>query len=172
MWSLKRWRMRRKIRSAFSEYLANEVIDEIVNNPDRTGKPPQRAEICFILLQVRDDAVEQTPAYIAQAIDIILQRGGTVCDVMSSTILAVFGFPIGEDPEKNRDQRSKSVARLVTGLGTNVRMVYGAADGLVGNIGHARRLHYGPLLPGFAHYLTALTALEFGRAVETRRDPT
>ena len=168
MWSFKQWRARKKVRSAFSEYLANEVIDEIVNNPDRTRKPPKRAEICFILLQVRDDTIEQVPASMAEAMDIILQRNGTVCDVMSSTLLAIFGFPISDDPEKNRDQRSKSVVRLVTELGPNVRLVYGTVDGLVGNFGMARRFHYGPLLPGFARYLAALTALEFGQAVEVK----
>jgi hypothetical protein len=169
MWSFKRWRMRKKIRSAFSEYLANEVLDEIINNPDRTRKPPQRAEICFILLQIRDDTAEKLPAHIGQAMDIVVQRGGTVCDVMSSVVLAIFGFPLSDDPERNRDQRSKSVTRLVTELGPNIRLVYGTAEGLVGNFGSPRRLHYGPLLPGFARYLSALTALEFGQATELRR---
>lgn len=29
-----------------------------------------------------------------------------------------------------------------------------------------RHVHYGPLLPGFARYMTALTALEFGQSAE------
>lgn len=52
----------------------------------------------------------------------------------------------------------------MTELGSNIRLVHGTAAGLVGNIGSAQRFHYGPLLPGFARYLTALTALEFGRS--------
>lgn len=153
------------MRTAFSKYVASEVIDEIVNNPDRTPAAPQSAEVCFILLQVRDDPVPQAPAYIAKAMEIIVQRNGVVT-VMSSVVLAIFGLPIVEDPEKNRDQRSKSVARLVTGLGPDIRLIYGAVGGLVGSFGSAQRLYFGAMLTGFARYPAALTALEFGQTVE------
>jgi hypothetical protein len=78
------------------------------------------------------------------------------------------GHPISEELEKSNDQRAKSVARLVTELGANIRLVHGTAAGLVGNVGSQSRFHWGPLLPGFARYVNALTALEFGQSAEIR----
>jgi hypothetical protein len=53
--------MRRKRRSAFSQYLASEVIDGLVNGPKPYRAAPEPTELCFILLQVRDDPVDQAP---------------------------------------------------------------------------------------------------------------
>lgn len=141
MWPFKRRRERAKLRAAFTRDLAEEVADELLNNPGLIRLETQRAEICFILLQVRDDRVDEVQAHLAKAMDIIMRRNGTVCDIMSSTMMSVFGFPIAMDPEKANDQRAKSVARLVTELGPNIRLVHGTAEGLVGNFGSARRLH-------------------------------
>jgi hypothetical protein len=80
----------------------------------------------------------------------------------------IFGHPISEDLDKSNDQRAKSVARLVTELGANVRLVHGTTEGLVGNVGSPHRLTDGALLPGFAQYVNALMALEFGQSAEIR----
>ena len=163
MWPFKRWRERAKIRAAFRSYLADEVVDELVNNPRPLRLDLQPASICFILLQVRDDPVTAVQDHMAKAIDIIQRRGGVI-DVMASMVLVIFGFPLREDSEKSSDQRAKSIARLMTELGSDIRLVYGTADGLVGNYGSLQRINYGALLPGFARYMTALTALEFGQS--------
>ena len=55
---------------------------------------------------------------------------------------------------------------LVAELGPEVRLVHGAADGLVGTFGSPQHMHYGPLLPGFQRHLGALLALEFGQSAE------
>ena len=167
MWPFKRRREQKELRALFKRYLADEVADELLKNPRGLRLETQRADISFILLQVRDDPVDQAQAHIAYAMDIIMRRGGW-CDVMSSLVLSVFGLPFSEDAEKSNDQRAKSVARLVTELGTNIRLVHGAAEGLIGNYGSPQRFHYGPLLPGFARYTTALSALEFGQSAEVR----
>ena len=166
MWPFKRRRERETVRAAFKKYLAGEVADELLNNPSSLRLETQRAQVCFILLQVRDDPVDQVQAYMTHAFDIILRRNGTICDIMSSMVLAIFGHPISEELEKSNDQRAKSVARLVTELGSNIRLVHGTAEGLVGNIGTPQRFRYGALLPDFARYLNALTALEFGQSAE------
>ncbi|MBA4100479.1 MAG: hypothetical protein C0484_27360 [Rhodospirillum sp.] len=165
MWPFKRRRERDKLRAMFRGYVADELIDELINHPRPLRLDLQPASISFILLQVRDEPVVEAPDRMAKAIDIIQRRNG-ICDVMSSTVLAIFGFPRREDREKSSDQRAKSVARLVTELGPDIRLVYGTADGLVGNYGSLSQVHYGPLLPGFARYLSALTALEFGQSAE------
>ena len=165
MWPVKRRRERDKVRAMFRGYVADELIDELVNNPRPLRLDLQPASISFILLQVRDEPVVEAPDRMAKAIDII-QRLYGICDVMSSTVLAIFGFPRREELDGSSDQRAMSVARLVTELGPDIRLVYGTADGLVGNYGSPHRFRWGPLLPGFARYMTALTAREFGQSAE------
>lgn len=167
MWPFNRRRDAAKLRAEETRRLADEVADELVRNP----RPPHiglaPAQVRFILLQVRDEPVERAAANIATAIDLIERRGGMVTDVMSSMVLAVFGVPESDDAEKDRDQQAKTVARLVAELGLEVRLVHGAADGLVGTFGSQQHMHYGPLLPGFQRHLGALLALDFGQSAET-----
>ena len=168
MWPFKGWRERAAVRAALEKYLAPALVRRLSSQPDELRLETQRADICFILLQVRDDPVDQVSAHMTHAFDIILRRNGTICDIMSSMVLAIFGHPISEEPEKSSDQCAKSVARLITELGVNIRLVHGTAAGLVGNYGAPDRFHWGPLLPGFAQYVTALMALEFGQSAEVR----
>jgi hypothetical protein len=166
MWPFKRRRDEAQLRDEATRRLADEVADELVRNPrpPRIGLFP--AQVRFILLQVRDEPVEPAAATIAKAIDLIERRDGMVTDVMSSMVLAVFGLPESEDAEKAHDQQAKSVARLAAELGPEVRLVHGAADGLIGTFGSPQHMHYGPLLPGFERHLGALLALEFGQSAE------
>jgi hypothetical protein len=166
MWPFTRRRERAQIHALIRKYLSEEVADELLNNPSRVRLETQRADICFILMQVRDDPVDQVQAHLETAFDIILRRDGTICDQMASIVLSIFGHPIEIDPERASDQRAKSVARLMTELGANIRLVHGTAAGMIGNIGSPQRFHYGVLLPDFARYLTALTALKFGQSAE------
>ena len=168
MWPFTRRRERAQIHALIRKYLSDEVADELLNNPSRVRLETQRTDICFILMQIRDDPVDQVQAHLETAFDIIIRRDGTICDQMSSFVLSIFGHPIEIDPERASDQRAKSVARLVTELGSNIRLVHGTAAGLVGNIGSQQRFHYGVLLPNFARYMSALTALEFGQSAEIR----
>ncbi len=70
-------------------------------------------------------------------------------------------------PERaSSDQRAKSVARLVTELGPDIRLVLRRGGRTGRQFGSPQHMHYGPLLPGFARYLSALTALEFGQSAE------
>lgn len=166
MWPFKRRRDDAMLHAETTRRLADEVADELVRNP----RPPQMglspASIRFILLQVRDDPVEQAAVNVAKAIDLIERRNGMVTDVMSSMVLAVFGLPDSDDAEKERDQQAKCVARLVAELGQDVRLVHGMADGLAGTFGSPQHMHYGPLLPGFQRHLGALLTLEFGQSAE------
>jgi hypothetical protein len=154
------------MRSAFSQYVASEVIDELTNGPRPYRATLRPTELCFVLLQVRDDPVDQAPVHLAKAYEIIKRRQGMVWGVMSSMALATFGMPFSDDPEKDRDRRAKSVARLVTELGRDARLIYGTVDGLLGSYGSEARLVYGPLLPDFQRYVSALIALEFGQSAE------
>lgn len=145
-----RWRARKKMRAAVSQYLASEVIDELVSRPAGYRRPPEATKLCFILLQVRDDPVDHVPAHLAKAFD--LSAAKARFGASSPPSIVTFGMPFSDDPDKDRGRRAKSVARLVTELGGDVCLVYGTVNGLLGSYGSERRFVYGPLLPGFPRY--------------------
>src|SRR5262245_9428528 len=79
-----RWRARRKLQAQFSHYVASEVIDELVSRPKPDRPTPEPTQLCFILLQVRDDPVAKVPAHMAKAFDLITRREGMVWYAISS----------------------------------------------------------------------------------------
>ena len=168
MWPF--WRRRSdddRIRQALSEHLSKEIIDDILKSSAPSDSTLQDWTSHFILLQVREDDLRSMTANLNEALDIVVRREGVVCGILSSMILVTFGLPlVDDDASKARDQQAKCVARLVTELGSNVRLVYGAADGLVGTVGSARQTLRGLFLPRFATQIETLLALEFGKSVE------
>ncbi len=115
------------------------MIDELIKHPRPLQMALQPASIRFILLQVRDEPVAEAPDHMAKAIDIIAaaQRHGV--DVMSSIGAGVVRRTGQRRRRAGPRPARKSVARLVTELGQDIRLVYGTADGLVGNFGSPQR---------------------------------
>jgi len=58
MWPFKGWRERAEVRAAIMKYLAPALVDRLSSQPDELRLKVERADICFILLQVRDDPVD------------------------------------------------------------------------------------------------------------------
>ena len=158
-------RTRRKVLRAFSPYLSPELIEKLVTTPEALGPSIQQAMIPFIILQVRDDDVGQVPGYLDQAFEAVEDAGGMVMSIMSSVVAAAFGIPVRVPDEEAIAQRNQAVTRLRDDLGSNVRAVFGCADGLYGNVG-TRRMTYQALIPDFGGNLERLLRLEFGASSE------
>lgn len=168
MWGF--WRRKSdddRIREALSEHLSKEIIDEILRSSTASDSALQDWTSHFILLQVREDNLRSMATHLNEALDIIVRREGVICGTLSSFILVTFGLPlVDDDTGKARDQQAKCVARLVTELGSNVRLVYGSATGLVGTVGGGGQTLRGLFLPRFAKQIERLLSLEFGKAAE------
>jgi hypothetical protein len=165
MWPFdRRQRLRRKILlGTLSKYLSPEAIDSLVQNPIRPGRDLRAAEIDFLVLQVRDDVLEDVPKLLESPFRIVMDFDGTIWSVMSSVVNVVFGIPVGDGKDDHADRCARAAARLVEELGSNVRVVFGTAKGLHGAMGSEQRLVYGAVVPNFASILERLIKLEFGR---------
>lgn len=170
MWPFKRRKSEKaRFREAFSQYLSEDVMDAILARGAQDIAPPKPWTCAYVLLQVRDEDLNAASEHLTRATDILLHRDGVVSDFLSSLILAQFGLPlIDDDLDKARSQQAKAVARLLSELGSNVRLVHGVATGLAGNIGAQQRLHFGVLLPDLNSKLATLLALDFGKAAEVK----
>ncbi len=154
-----------RVREAFGDFVSKDVLDSILTNPDNELKPPRLWRCAYVLLQVRDAEPEKVPDFLDMAVDILLPRGACVTNLFSSLLLATFGLPlVDDDLEKGRSQQAKAVARLISDMGSNVRLVYGTDECLAGNVGSRQRIDIGVLLPDTASKLAALLSVEFGKS--------
>jgi hypothetical protein len=135
----------------------------------RPTEPPalEQGEIPFVLLQVRDDEAEQIRPRLARAMTRIQNSHGMV-DMMSSVVFVFFGYPRDSwtsAPEKPSIENGRRLATaLLQELGADVKVLYGTAPGLVGNLGGPHYMHYGAAIPNFGTMTAKLAQIEFGRA--------
>ncbi len=168
MWPFSKGRMVRErdsVRAAFSRYMSPALIEKLSKAPfDRSL---ERRRIILALLQIRDDDPTILAERLKYSIDIAAEAQGMI-DFMPPFLLVTFGFPLTDMPENLRSQRQQMVEKLLSDCGRDIRIVYGEADGLVGNIGSERRFNYGAVIPGFSTAMQRLLALDFGVASEVQ----
>jgi adenylate cyclase len=150
-------------RSALERFLAPEVAEMVVANPDiRLGGVSQEVTVMFA--DIRDfttmsenlepaRVVEILNEYFTRVTDVIFDNGGMLDKYIGDAVMAVFGAPIskGKDAknavnaaiqiqqlliELNRDAAARKWPELRVGIGINT------GTAVAGNIGSPKRLDY------------------------------
>jgi adenylate cyclase len=151
-------------RSALERFLAPEVVEMVVNNPQgvRLGGVNQKVSVMFADIRgftplsermAPEKIVEILNEYFTRVTDVIFDNGGTLDKYIGDAVMAVFGAPIskGNDAlnavkaaaelqrlllEMNRDAKARDWPELQVGIGINTGVV------TAGNIGSPRRIDY------------------------------
>jgi adenylate cyclase len=151
-------------RSALERFLAPEVVEMVVNNPQgvRLGGVNQQVSVMFADIRgftplsermAPEKIVEILNEYFTRVTDVIFDNGGTLDKYIGDAVMAVFGAPIskGNDAlnavkaaaelqrlvlEMNRDAKARDWPELQVGIGINTGVV------TAGNIGSPRRIDY------------------------------
>lgn len=98
---------RRQLRSVFDRYMAAEVVDEIMRNPETIRLGGERKELSVLFSDVAgftsiseqldpESLVELLNRYLSAMTDIILRHRGNVNKYLGDGIMAIFGAPRGE----------------------------------------------------------------------------
>jgi len=118
----------------------------------------------LLLVQVRDDQVDQASNLIAKTVESILAADGTVFHIISSIVIATFdfGFNNSDDAEKRCEAAAHSVSQLLQNDG---KILYGLHAAVYGNFGTPTRMHYGPFIRDIGNLLEQLRNLEFGGTI-------
>jgi hypothetical protein len=162
------WKSRKsakRFRQAFGPYLSQEAITDIMAAPTKPFPTMEKAEIHFVLFQVRDDEADAARNLMTAAMTIAADSGGVSMDIMSSIALVTFGVPIrgeGAAPESSL----RLADELVEKLGPDIRVAHGGGEGPHGFFGARTRFTYGVLVPGFSGYLKTLLSANFGTIVK------
>jgi len=153
---------RKELKELFSDYVSKETIEGVIAGRDAEGEL-KKGNINYIIMQVRGDEIKSVPAFISRATDIIMSVNGIVSCIFSSLLVATLGFPFRRSQDVS-GTCEQVVNYLKNDLRENIRAVYGSAEGLYGNLGSPRYMHFGPLLPAIEEKLGILFTLRFGES--------
>ena len=155
---------RRKIRSAFGNYVSPEVIEKLMSEKASGIAAPEVKHFQYVVAMADDTNPDEAPAVIGKIVQVLIEHHATVTNIMSSVVVALLGvpFPAGNSAAA----RMELVEVLLRENGDRIRIVHGECDGAVGNFGGPKRWSYGAMIPGFSAILKRLIETKFGGAVE------
>ena len=100
-------KQRRQLRTVFDKYMAAEVVDEIMRNPEAIRLGGEKKELSILFSDIAgftsiserldpETLVELLNKYLSAMTDIILQHRGNVNKYLGDGIMAIFGAPRGD----------------------------------------------------------------------------
>jgi adenylate cyclase len=157
-------REKRKIRDTFARYVTQQVVEEILGNPEAMELGGKRKECTILFSDIRgfttmsekmppEEVVSILNEYFNVMVKTIFEYGGTLDKFIGDAIMAVWGAPVShpDDPKRAvlcalqmRDELKKLQRKwkeegkpvFDTGIGINTGEV------VVGNIGSVERMDY------------------------------
>lgn len=152
---------RLRTRRAFAHYLADDVIEELLETPGALTPGGARRELTVLFSDIRgfttlseelspEELVRFLNGYLTPMTRAVLERGGYLDKYVGDAIMAVFGAPVPYDDHGTRAllaalemhrrladvPRPRGGARVAAGVGINT------GDMIVGNMGSLERFDY------------------------------
>jgi class 3 adenylate cyclase len=154
------------LRRAFSTYLSEDVVEEIVSDPTRLHLGGEKRYMTALFTDIKgftgiaealtpEKLVELLNHYLSNMSDVILEQEGTIDKYEGDAIIAFFGAPIALadhalracltaimmkrlEPEMNKYTAGKNLSPspLYTRIGIN------SGDMVVGNMGTQKKMNY------------------------------
>ena len=128
---------------------------------------PKFRKATLLVVEVRVEDLEAAPAFVSQAVDLILANEGNVVKMFSSIVVATFdnswdGEPLQDLPRKQ--ERCEASARaLQKTLDSNARILFGVTEaGFGANFGPPNLMNLPPFIRGFSSMREHLRNLSFG----------
>lgn len=154
-----------EIRKTFGRYLTDDVVANLLENPQGAKLGGERRKITILTSDLRgftataerlppEEVVRVLNIYLAYMADVITQYKGTIDEFMGDGILVLFGAPTAREddgeraiacalamqlamPAVNEEMKKLGLSPLKMGIGINTGEV------VVGNIGSNKRTKYG-----------------------------
>ena len=160
---------RSKVRTAFSQYLAPEMVSRLAESSESLKLGGEKKNMTFLFSDIRgftpiSEKYQKNPQGLTELINrfldnqtqIILKHGGTIDKYMGDCIMAFWGAPLDDDnqvenatkavlemreslEELNERLREEGLDQINTGAGINTGLC------VVGNFGSSNRFDYSVL---------------------------
>ncbi|MEH2078540.1 MAG: adenylate/guanylate cyclase domain-containing protein [Nostoc sp.] len=153
------------IRKTFGRYLTDEIVANLLENPEGLKLGGERKKITILTSDLRgftatcetlsaEEVIKIINFYLGYMADVITQYQGTIDEFMGDGILVLFGAPITREDDAiraiacavamqlametvNKTIQQMGLPKLEMGIGINT------AEVVVGNIGSEKRTKYG-----------------------------
>jgi class 3 adenylate cyclase len=153
------------IRATFGRYVSDEVVANLLENPEGLKLGGDLREVTILMSDIRafsticerlppDQVMKMLNNYLGTMSEIIMGHQGTIDEFIGDAILAIFGAPISrpDDADRavrcaldmqqamndiNRDNLEAGLPEISMGIGVNTGAV------IAGNIGSEKRSKYG-----------------------------
>ena len=165
-------RQKRKLKEAFSKYVSNKLVDEIVKDPEKLKLGGEKREITVLFSDIADftsisenlapeELVRLLNKYLTTMTDIIMKNNGMVDKYIGDAIMAEWNMPLPEKDhaqmacrtalemidaleELNKDSALSEVKSRVNLPGAKIHARIGIYTGeaIVGNMGSHERFDY------------------------------
>ena len=157
-------REKEQMKQAFVRYVAREVVEEILKNPEQIALLGERREVSVLFCDIRgftplserlsaEDVVALLNEFYTLMIDTVFRQGGTLDKFLGDAVMAVFGAPMSrpdhsvrairtalamqagiEELSKKRVQEGKDP--IAVGIGVS------AGEAVAGSVGTENRMEY------------------------------
>ncbi|GIX40811.1 MAG: adenylate/guanylate cyclase domain-containing protein [Leptospiraceae bacterium] len=152
------------IRTTFSKFVSQDIVEELLNNPDAIALGGSRKEVTVFFSDVRgfttiserltpEELVQLLNEYLSEMTELIIDYKGTIDKYMGDAIMAFWGAPIPNDDhayyacvaalaqvrklqELQERWKERNIPVLNIGIGINT------GPAVVGNMGSSRRMDY------------------------------
>ena len=157
-------REKRKMRHLFGRYVAKDVCEQLIANPDLAKLGGKRREMTVLFSDIRgfttvtekgnpEELVAQLNEYFSRMVEVVFRHHGTVDKFVGDMVMALFGAPLDDEAhadhaaaaardmvkalgELNRKWAAEGRAALDIGIGIN------SGDMIAGNIGSSSIMSY------------------------------
>jgi len=157
-------REKRRIRKTFGQYVAPQVMEEILSNPDAVALGGVRKNLTILFSDIRGftSISEKLPAektvallneYLTTMTEVIFHYGGTVDKFIGDAIMAFWGAPIAVDGHEKKailcalemfrelkklQDKWRSEGKEIINIGVGIN----TGEVVVGNMGSQMRMDY------------------------------
>ena len=155
--------VKEKIKDSFGRYVAPEIVEAVLANPDRKWLKASRVEVTVLFVDIRGftslsenkdlkSIVELLNDYFTLVTDAVIKHGGHINKFLGDEVMAVFGAPVPNAKHAEAAVRSAldiqaDISRLnlenrdgfediFIGVGIN------SGEMVAGNLGSQRRMEY------------------------------
>ncbi|KAA0258111.1 adenylate/guanylate cyclase domain-containing protein [Deferribacter autotrophicus] len=152
------------LKKAFSSYISEDLVEEILQNPDRLKLGGEKRDITVLFSDIRgftsiseeldpESLVSLLNSFLGPATEIILKNRGMLDKYIGDAIMAIFNAPV--NLKNHRDMAVKSSMEIVSLLDRlnddfvkkgwpklDISVGINSGDAVVGNLGTERRFDY------------------------------
>ncbi len=152
------------IRNTFSKFVSQDIVEELLNNPESITLGGSRKEVTVFFSDVRgfttiseklspEELVQLLNEYLSEMTELIIDYRGTIDKYMGDAIMAFWGAPVKNDDhayyacvaalaqarklsELQLRWKERNIPVLNIGIGINT------GPAVIGNMGSSRRMDY------------------------------